>query len=122
MILQDLNTATDVKLAVIAEVTQGSKPVLGAKVCHHNTIIIAIKIKCFIIIVISTIIVFVTVMLRKVVAEVERPQGAPILLTLKVEVHSDIMSLDRVTVSFCSSRHLLFKIGVNLSSIENIVG
>ena len=89
MILQDLNTATDVKLAVIAEVTQGSKPVLGAKVCHHNTIIIAIKIKCFIIIVISTIIVFVTVMLRKVVAEVERPQGAPILLTLKVKVHSD---------------------------------
>ena len=29
---QDLNSATDVKLAVIAEVTQGSKPVLGAKV------------------------------------------------------------------------------------------
>ena len=33
---QDLNSATNVKLAVIAEVTQGSKPVLGAKVCHQT--------------------------------------------------------------------------------------
>ena len=64
MILQDLNTATDVKLAVIAEVTQGSKPVLGAKVCTFISIIIAINIKFFIII-ISTIIIFVTVIIAE---------------------------------------------------------
>jgi len=64
---QDLNSATDVKLAVIAEVTQGSKPVLGAKV----------------------------------VAEVERPQGAPIFLTLK----DDGSSADKIRNDGIYSRY-----------------
>ena len=80
---QDLNSATNVKLAVIAEVTQGSKPVLGAKVCHQTwfnlvpnqsskwcpKMKVGLPLPHY----------------SKVVAEVERPQGAPISLILKVE-------------------------------------
>ena len=80
---QDLNSATNVKLAVIAEVTQGSKPVLGAKVCHQTWFNLVPNQS-------SKWCTIMKVGLSlphhsKVVAEVERPQGAPISLILKVE-------------------------------------